>query len=140
MPLTPVISGPSSVLSSKHEHLLPQVRSVYEFADFRLDPANRQLLYEGKDVPLPGRIFDALLLLVSRPGQLVTKEEMLSTVWQESFVEEANLTVAIPTLRRALQEDPHDRRYIQTIARRGDRFIAEVRELEPSGHRLHYRR
>jgi len=132
MPSTPVSSGPSSVPSSKHEHLIPQIRSVYEFADFRLDPANRQLLYEGKDVPLPGRVFDALLLLVSRPGELVTKEEMLSTVWQESFVEEANLTVAISTLRRALQEDPHDRRYIQTIARRGYRFIAEVRELEPS--------
>jgi DNA-binding winged helix-turn-helix (wHTH) protein/tetratricopeptide (TPR) repeat protein/TolB-like protein len=73
---------------------------------------------------------------VSKPGALITKEELLSTVWQDSFVEEANLTVAISTLRRALNEDPHDRRYIQTVARRGYRFIAEVRELEPPT-RLH---
>jgi DNA-binding winged helix-turn-helix (wHTH) protein/Flp pilus assembly protein TadD/TolB-like protein len=132
MPSTPAISESSSVPSSTHDPLIPQNHLVYEFASFHLDPANRQLCFEGKDVPLPGRAFDALLLLVSRPGKLVTKEEMLSTVWQDSFVEEANLTVAISTLRRALNEDPHDRRYIQTVARRGYRFIAEVREFEPA--------
>jgi len=70
-----------------------------------------------------------LLLLVRRPGALLTKEELMSSIWGESFVEESNLTVAASTLRRALNEDPHDRRYIQTVARRGYRFIAEVREL-----------
>jgi DNA-binding winged helix-turn-helix (wHTH) protein/Flp pilus assembly protein TadD/TolB-like protein len=132
MPQTPAISEPSSVPLPTHDLLLPQNRIVYEFASFQLDPANRQLCSEGKEVPLPGRPFDTLLLLISRPGELITKEEMLSTVWRDSFVEEANLTVAISILRRALNEDPHDRRYIQTVARRGYRFIAKVSELEPS--------
>ncbi len=137
MPSTQASSGTSFVLSSvsdaRGSESTPSFsRTLYEFADFRLDPANRQLCQGGKDVPLPGRAFDALLLLVQKPGSLITKEEMLNTVWRDSFVEEANLTVAISTLRRALNEDPHDRHYIQTVARRGYRFIAEVREIEPA--------
>jgi DNA-binding winged helix-turn-helix (wHTH) protein/tetratricopeptide (TPR) repeat protein len=107
----------------------PRAAPVYEFGPFRLDPANRLLTRDNKEVPLPGRVFDALLLLASRPGALVTKEELMDSVWGGSFVEEANLTVAVSTLRRALNEDPHERRYIQTVARRGYRFIAEVREV-----------
>ena len=107
----------------------PRAAAVYEFGPFRLDPANRLLTRDHKEVPLPGRVFDALLLLASRPGALVTKEELMDSVWGGSFVEEANLTVAISTLRRALNEDPHERRYIQTVARRGYRFIAEVHEV-----------
>ena len=101
---------------------------VYLFGDFRLDPANHLLTCAGREVALPGRAFDALLLLVRRPGALVTKEELMSSIWKTAFVEESNLTVAISTLRRALNEDPHDRRYIQTVSRRGYRFIAEMHE------------
>ncbi|ADW71044.1 transcriptional regulator, CadC (plasmid) [Granulicella tundricola MP5ACTX9] len=111
---------------------LPQGPSgvfVYVFADFRLEPENRLLTCAGKEVPLPGRAFDALLMLVRRPGSLLSKEELMASVWAGSFVEESNLTVTISTLRRALNEDPHDRRYIQTVARRGYRFIATVTEL-----------
>lgn len=102
--------------------------TVYEFDQFRLDGANRLLTRSGEAVALPGRAFDVLLMLVERAGALVTKEEMMATVWSGSFVEESNLTVAISTLRRALGEDPQARRYIQTVARRGYRFIAEVRQ------------
>jgi DNA-binding winged helix-turn-helix (wHTH) protein/tetratricopeptide (TPR) repeat protein len=109
-----------------------QVRPIYSFGLFRLDPANRLLTAEGREVPLPGRAFDLLLCLVEHPGKLLTKEELLSAVWEGSFVEESNLTVAISTLRRGLNEDPQDRRYIQTVARRGYRFIAEVRTLDPA--------
>ena len=107
-----------------------QAAVLFEFQNFRLDPANRLFTCEGKEILLPGRVFDALLLFVRKPGALITKEEMLTTVWHDSFVEESNLTVAISTLRRALNEDPQDRRYIQTVARRGYRFVAEVREVE----------
>ena len=103
--------------------------AVYEFEEFRLDPANRLLCRNGKEVVLPGRGFDVLLMLVRRPRALLTKEELLASIWNGSFVEEANLTVAISTVRRALQEDPHQRRYIQTVARRGYRFVAEVRAI-----------
>jgi len=100
---------------------------VYEFGPFQLDPDNRLLTKSGAEVRLPGRAFDALLMLVKRPGALLTKEELLDSVWGGSFVEESNLTVAVSTLRRALDEDPQDRQYIHTVARRGYRFIADVR-------------
>jgi DNA-binding winged helix-turn-helix (wHTH) protein/tetratricopeptide (TPR) repeat protein len=103
---------------------------IYEFGEFRLDPANRLLTSDGKEVALPGRSFDALLLLVQKRGSLLTKQEMMERVWHDSFVEESNLTVAISTLRRALREDPHDRRYIQTVSGRGYRFISEVHKLQ----------
>lgn len=105
----------------------PRSTIVYEFGSFQLDPANRLLTSSGTEVRLPGRAFDALLLLVQRPGALLTKEELMTSLWGGSFVEESNLTVAVSTLRRALQEDPHDRHYIQTVARRGYRFVADVR-------------
>ena len=104
--------------------------TIYRFGEFRLDAQNRLLLCGGKEIALPGRAFDVLVMLLQRPGGLLTKEEMLATVWGGSFVEEANLTVAISTLRRALNEDPHERRFVQTVARRGYRFIAEVHEIE----------
>src|ERR1700678_889701 len=102
---------------------------VYEFEDFRLDPENRLLTCAGKEIVLPGRAFDVLLMLVRHPRALLTKEELLASIWSWSFVEEANLTVAVSTVRRALNEDPHERRFIQTVARRGYRFVAEVREV-----------
>ena len=108
----------------------PGREPVYHFGDFSLDTHNRLLQSGGKEIALPGRAFDVLVMMLQRPGGLLTKEEMLATVWGGSFVEEANLTVAISTLRRALNEDPHDRRFVQTVARRGYRFIAEVREIK----------
>ena len=105
----------------------PRSGLVYEFGPFQLDPDNRLLTKSGAEVRLPGRAFDALLMLVKRPGALLTKEELLDSVWGGSFVEESNLTVAVSTLRRALDEDPQDRQYIHTVARRGYRFIADVR-------------
>jgi DNA-binding winged helix-turn-helix (wHTH) protein/tetratricopeptide (TPR) repeat protein len=117
---------------SDHESVtagVPLDSSIYEFDGFRLDPANRLLTRAGKEIPLPGRAFDLLQQMVGRPGILLTKEELIATIWSDSFVEESNLTVAISTLRRALDEDPHEPRYIRTVARRGYRFIADVHEL-----------
>lgn len=101
---------------------------VYRFAGFRLDEANRLLTRDDKGISLPARSFDSLLMLVRRPGQLVTKSEMMDEIWAKSFVEESNLTVAISTLRRALGEDPTDRKLIQTVSGRGYRFIGQVTE------------
>ncbi len=92
---------------------------------------NRLLTRDGEEIGLPARSFDSLLMLVRRHGQLVTKAEMMDAVWAKSFVEESNLTVAISTLRRALNEDPNDRKYIQTVSGRGYRFIGQVVVEEP---------
>jgi DNA-binding winged helix-turn-helix (wHTH) protein/tetratricopeptide (TPR) repeat protein len=102
---------------------------IYAFDDFELDPVHQLLTVGGGEIDIPRRAFHLLYLLVQRPGHLLTKEELLNSIWANSFVEEANLNVAISTLRRVLKEDPHNRRYIQTVAGRGYRFIADVRQL-----------
>ena len=130
MEAPPNSSNPLDALPPSSQAEADAARRIFEFDHFRLDPANRLLTAEGKEVALPGRAFDLLLRLVGHPGELLTKEDLLTAVWEGSFVEESNLTVAISTLRRALGEDPQDRRYIQTVARRGYRFIAPVREVD----------
>jgi DNA-binding winged helix-turn-helix (wHTH) protein/Flp pilus assembly protein TadD/TolB-like protein len=130
MPFTESSSAQDRAAFPDGPSAVPSASVIYEFDLFRLDPANRRLMSSGVEVPLPGRAFDLLLMLVRRPGALLTKEELVTTLWNGAFVEESNLAVAASTLRRALREDPHDRRYIQTVARRGYRFVAEVRETQ----------
>ena len=106
------------------------LKVLYEFGSFLLDPAERSLLQDGKPVPLTPKVFDLLLLLVESSGRLLEKEDLMRSLWQDSFVEEGNLSFNISTLRKALGEDPKNRRYIETIPKRGYRFIANVRRIE----------
>jgi eukaryotic-like serine/threonine-protein kinase len=101
---------------------------LYEFGPFRLEPAERRLLRDGEEIPLPQKAFDVLVLLVSRAGHLVTKEDLLSQVWPGTFVEEANLSYTVSLLRRALH-DSGNLRYIDTVQKLGYRFTAAVRTL-----------
>ncbi|MBA3321576.1 MAG: winged helix-turn-helix domain-containing protein, partial [Pyrinomonadaceae bacterium] len=82
-----------------------EIRHLYEFDAFRLDPAERQLLRDGAPVPLTPKVFETLVVLVERGGHLVEKEELLKLVWAEAFVEEANLARCVHTLRKALSEE-----------------------------------
>ena len=104
-------------------------RKGFEFGPFQLLPAERLLLRGGTSVPLTDKTFDTLLVLVKRQGKLVERSELISSVWADSFVEEGNLTVVICTLRKALGDENGEREYIQTVARHGYRFIAEVRPV-----------
>jgi Tol biopolymer transport system component/DNA-binding winged helix-turn-helix (wHTH) protein len=100
---------------------------LYEFGPFRLD-AQARLLYRGERVvPLTPKVFDTLLVLVEHGGQVLTKEALLQAVWPDSFVEESSLSQNIFLLRRMLKEDGDDRTFIETVPRRGYRFVAEVR-------------
>src|SRR5262249_52419903 len=99
---------------------------LYEFGSFRLNPSERLLLREGQVIPLAPKAFDLLLVLVERHGHLVEKEELLKLVWADSFVEEANLSVKMSALRKALGESPGEAQFIETIPKRGYRFIAAV--------------
>src|SRR5580658_5365973 len=105
-------------------------KAVFEFGLFRLNPAERLLLRGQTPVRLPPKAFDALLLLVENPGHLLEKEELLRKVWPGTFVEESNLAQHISILRKALQDGEGGFRYIETVPRRGYRFVAEVRELD----------
>jgi TolB-like protein/Tfp pilus assembly protein PilF len=102
---------------------------VYKFGGFRLDQAERVLLRHAENVPLTPKVFDTLVVLVERAGRLVTKESLLEKVWPDTFVEEANLSVNIATLRKAMGEGPGEHQYIETISKRGYRFVANVVEV-----------
>src|SRR6266404_1306587 len=106
-----------------------QPKYLYEFGPFRLSTVERLLLRGGEVVPLTPKVFDVLALLVERNGHLLEREELLSAVWTDSFVEEANLTVSISALRKALGEQAGGQQYIETVPKRGYRFVASVREL-----------
>jgi DNA-binding winged helix-turn-helix (wHTH) protein/tetratricopeptide (TPR) repeat protein len=102
------------------------------FGQFRLDRANL-LLWRGQDrVVLAPKPFDVLCCLVERPGELVTKDELLDAVWSDLHVSESSLTVAMNALRSALGDDRQAPHYIETVTRRGYRFIASVRAVQSS--------
>ncbi|HZS09566.1 MAG TPA: tetratricopeptide repeat protein [Blastocatellia bacterium] len=105
------------------------LKQLYEFGPFRLDRAERLLLRDGEVVPLTPKAFDVLLALVGQPGRLLEKETLLKTVWPDSFVEENNLADNISRLRKALGEGENGQKFIETIPKRGYRFIASVKEL-----------
>jgi len=100
----------------------------FGFGPFRLDATSRLLLRDGKVVPLTPKAVDTLLLLVENRGQVLGKEELLQQLWPGTFVEEGNLTQNISVLRKALSEGPETQTYIETIPKRGYRFVAQVSE------------
>jgi DNA-binding winged helix-turn-helix (wHTH) protein/TolB-like protein/lipoprotein NlpI len=108
------------------------VNVLYEFGPYQLDPPERQLLCDGQPVSLTPKAFDLLLVLVDRSGHLVEKEELLKIVWPASLVEEGNLAVTVSLLRKALNDDRGQHRYIETVSKRGYRFVAEVKRLDDS--------
>jgi DNA-binding winged helix-turn-helix (wHTH) protein/TolB-like protein/lipoprotein NlpI len=102
---------------------------IYVFGPFRLELAERRLLRDGDPVILTPRVFDLLALLVENHGHLMEKDKLLKALWPDSFVEEANLNVNMSTLRRALGESPTESQFIETVPRRGYRFVASVSEV-----------
>jgi len=107
-----------------------ETQHLYEFGPFRLEPAERRLLHEGKPVPLTPKAFQTLLVLVENQGRLVDKEELLRLVWPDTFVEESTLAQNVFTLRKQLGDDRSDALYIETVPKRGYRFAAPVRFVE----------
>src|SRR5689334_7861380 len=105
----------------------------YEFGPYQLDPSKRILTRNGEGIPLTLKATEILIVLVQHAGQLVEKDELLQEVWPDTFVEEANLSQNIFTLRRALADDRSGPKYIETVARRGYRFtklVGETLDLE----------
>ncbi|HET6178844.1 MAG TPA: winged helix-turn-helix domain-containing protein [Candidatus Sulfotelmatobacter sp.] len=102
---------------------------LYEFEGFRLNPSDHSLRFGGRTVSLTPKSFEILLALIERNGHLVTKEELMRRIWPDSFVEEANLTVNVSALRKALGDTADHQQYIETVPKLGYRFIAPVTEL-----------
>jgi DNA-binding winged helix-turn-helix (wHTH) protein len=108
--------------------LVRQASHIYEFGPFRLIPEERQLLRDNQSVPLTPKSFDLLVVLVENSGHLIEKAELMKRIWPDSFVEEANLSVNMSALRRSLGEGPNEHQYVETVPRRGYRFVADVKE------------
>lgn len=107
---------------------------MYEFGPYRLDAAQKLLLHHARVVPLTLKAFEVLLALVEQAGNVVTKEELLHRVWPNTFVDEGNLTQTIFMLRKALSDGAQGANFIETIPKRGYRFVAQVeRKQERNG-------
>jgi DNA-binding winged helix-turn-helix (wHTH) protein/Tol biopolymer transport system component len=105
----------------------------YRFGEFTVDVDQRVLLRAGKPLPLTPKAFDTLLLLVESSGRIVEREELKKRLWPDTFVEEANIAFNIQQLRKTLNDDARNPRYIGTVARRGYRFIEDVEVVMTDG-------
>lgn len=105
-------------------------RHFYDFGSFRVDELERVLLRGEDVVPLTPKAFEILLVLVESSGHVLTKEQLMKRVWPDSFVEEANLSHNIYKLREALGEGRDGEKFIETLPRRGYRFVAKVIEVQ----------
>ena len=101
-------------------------KRIYSFGPFELDIREQVLLREGRSLPLKPKVFDVLVVLVENSGRVVCKDELMKRVWADSFVEEGNLAVSIFEIRKALGGSDNGHRYIETVPRRGYRFVARV--------------
>jgi DNA-binding winged helix-turn-helix (wHTH) protein/Tol biopolymer transport system component len=109
-----------------------KTQHFYQFGDFRLDTGERVLLRDGEFVAITPKVFDTLCVLIENAGRIVEKDELIERIWHERFVQENNLTFNIKMLRKALGDSANEPRFIETIPRRGYRFIGKVEEI-PEG-------
>jgi eukaryotic-like serine/threonine-protein kinase len=103
-------------------------RRLYEFGPFLLDPGQRRLSKDRTLIQVAPKGMDILIFLVEHKGEVVTKDDLIQSVWPNTFVEEANLSQNVFLLRKALGEKAQENRYIATVPGRGYRFVASVRE------------
>jgi TolB-like protein/DNA-binding winged helix-turn-helix (wHTH) protein len=103
-----------------------EIKHLYVFGPFRFDPDERLLLRDGTPVPLSPKLTETLLLLVQNAGHLVGKDELMKGLWPDAFVEEGNLNKNIFVLRKTLGQWDGGLEYIETVSKRGYRFVAPV--------------
>src|SRR4030095_15581413 len=108
---------------------------IYTFGPYRLDPSERLLSRDGTALSLTPKAFDLLVYLVERHGRLGEKTTLMSALWPDTIVEEANVAYNISALRKALGDDRGDAKFIETVPTRGYRFVAPVVEA-PSASTL----
>ncbi len=104
--------------------------AFYEFGSFRLTPSEQILIQNNSPIRIPPKTFELLLYFVEKNNQLISKETLMSDVWRDTFVEEANLTVHISTIRKILAADTAKSVSIETFSRRGYRFTGDVKKVE----------
>ena len=103
---------------------------VYRFDDFVVDPETWRLTRRGQEIHLKPVVLELLLYLIANRGRLVTREELMDTVWGDTVISESALTKAVARLRKALGDDSATHRYLETVHSRGYRFVADVEAIE----------
>ena len=120
------LSAPRAAPYAKRGHAAAGSPVRVRFDAFELDEPNALLLRDGKAVTLAPKPFGVLCALARRPGSLLTKHALLDDVWGHQFVTDSALKTAISDLRAVLDDHPKEPRYIETVSRRGYRFIAST--------------
>lgn len=105
------------------------INHFYRFGEFTVDAEQKVLLRHGKPLLLAPKVLETLLTLVQNGGRIIEKEELMKRLWPDTFVEESNLTYCIVQLRKTLGDEARHPRYIETIPKRGYRFIVDVEEV-----------
>jgi len=105
-------------------------QTIYAFDRFQIDAQKRLLMCDGQPVQLTSKAFDLLIALIESGGREITKDELMERVWANQIVEDANLTVTMSYVRKALGEKANDHRFIVTIPGRGYRFVGELKADE----------
>src|SRR5947208_6999256 len=100
---------------------------TYAFGEYSLDPGQRSFTRNSEQVHIPAKEFDTLLYFLENPGRTLTKDEMMTAIWDDTFVEEGNLAQYVSRLRKLLDANGHS--YIKTLPKRGYRFDADVRSI-----------
>ncbi|MBC7898440.1 MAG: helix-turn-helix transcriptional regulator [Saprospiraceae bacterium] len=111
-------------------------QEVYEFEGFRLDAAHTMLYRNGAEISLPPKAVETLLALVQRRGEILSKDELMETIWTDSIVEESNLSQYLHLLRKVLGETRDGKPFIETLRRRGYRFVADVSAAEATANEI----
>jgi DNA-binding winged helix-turn-helix (wHTH) protein/tetratricopeptide (TPR) repeat protein len=106
-----------------------QSRLIYEFDSYRVDVANRLVLRHEDPLPLTPKAVEILVALIARRGEIISKSELMKTVWPDTAVEDSNLAQNVYLLRKILNSEASGRHYVETFPRRGYRFMGEVREI-----------
>lgn len=109
-----------------------QAKRFYDFEDFRLDFEENVLRCNDKPLAITPKAFQLLKILVENHGRIVDKEKLLSELWADCFVEEGNLAYTVRLLRKILNDDAQQPKFIETVPRRGYRFIAAIKEVLPA--------
>ncbi|MBK9162485.1 MAG: PD40 domain-containing protein [Acidobacteria bacterium] len=117
---------------------MSNITKGFQFGEFYLDTVERLLLRGGKPLPITPKAYQLLEILVENSGTTVEKSRIMEVVWGDSFVEDGNVAFTIRLIRVALDDDAREPRFIETLPRRGYRFIADVKRLEPDPAGPHF--
>jgi len=111
-------------------------RLTYEFDSYRIDVTNRLVLRHDDPLPLTPKAVEILISLIAHQGEIMSKSDLMKIVWPDTIVEDGNLAQNIYLLRKTLTEGSNGKQYVETVARRGYRFVGEVREIRNGGRRV----